>query len=121
MAHFLHQRQCFHVLSIHRTNIESLEDGDIAAENCLIHIDDYNVLGVFNIEDATNNNWTPRLYFPLNNAESISFKRIKSAGGRHSMGRMVIKGVFSIPKEKITIKLDVNQYDELVAASRSWP
>lgn len=87
----------------------------------MIHVDRFNVLGVFDMKEANNNNWEPLLHFPLNNADSIRFKKVRSSTGQYAIGRMDIKGKFSLMKEKVTIKMDLRNYNALVAASRSWP
>lgn len=118
---YLHGRQCFAIAKIFRSPGDSNNDGALIAENCLIHIDKFYVLCVFDFEEASNNCWDHKLHFPLGNAESISFKKIRSASGKYSMGRLVIKGSFGSTAEKITMKMGLEYYNELVDASQSWP
>ena len=117
----LHGRQYFLVSRIFRGADDSEGEGALIAENCAIHVDCFNVLCVFKIGEVIKNSWKHMLHFPLNNAESLKFKMIRNTSGKHTMGRLVIKGVFSFAMEKITMKMNINDYNELLEASRSWP
>ena len=98
----------------------SSHDGSVIADNSLVHIDGFNVLCVFDADDAMNNNWIHKMYFPLNNAASITFKRIVRASRRHMLGWLVITGLFGLQEEKITIKMDLPNYNELLTTRQLW-
>jgi len=117
----IHNQKCFVVSKIFRAHHDSGADGTLIAEDCLIHIDAFNVLCVFDVDEARNNRWNIAMYFVLNDADSIVFRKITSSTGSFSMGRMVITGLFGLQREKITMKMDLLQYKKLVEASRSWP
>ena len=59
--------------------------------------------------------------FNLNDAETIDFRKIRSAGGNHIMGKLVIHGVFGLVAEKITLKFELEEYNKLFEASQLWP
>ena len=113
-------RQRFAVWKIFRANLDSKDDGELIAENCVVVVDEFNVLCVFDNEEELSSVWDPKIYFPLNEAVSTNKRKIRSARGTHKMGRVVIKGRFGLVPEKITFKMEITEYNKLVQASHSW-
>ena len=114
-------RVCHLVTKIFRSDHDSNNDGELIAENCFIVIDEFNVLTIHSFEDTKNNLWQPQLHFCLNDSDEISFKKIRSANGNHVMGRIVLKGRFGLVREKITLKMDLEEFDRVFNESKSWP
>ena len=121
--YFLFEKEVYPARKIFRASSgDSDEDGLVIAENCLLLLDDYNVLSIFDADRGIENTWDDVLHvFPLNNATSIVFKKIQSTSGRHVMGRVVIKGLFRLTVEKVTIKMDLHHYNELIEAINQRP
>ena len=116
MPNFLNQGQVFPTLKIFRTLPNSKEDGDVIAESCLIVLDKFNVLSVHDPEVAKRDIWNPLHHFCLHDANSIVFKKIRSASGKLAMGRVVIKGLFRLEEEKVTFKMNRQHYKEFQEA-----
>ena len=109
--------ESFWAVAIFRGHPQSRVDGALIARGCSFFVDSFNVLCVRSEDQSIRST----IYFPLNNAKSIDFKKIRSGTGRLTMGRVTLVGLFGSEEEKITIKLDLDDYNRLIEASRSWP
>ena len=115
---------CFFVTHCFRTRSDFEGDGFLFLKDCVIGIDKEKVLCLFNSEDVMEKIWDePLLRIPLAGKETkeISFKKIRSSGRNHTMGRVQLKGLYREGWcEKITIKMEIPVYNKIVQLVRSW-
>lgn len=115
---------CFFATHCFRTRSDFEGDGFLLFEDCVISIDAVKCLCLFNFEDAMNEIWDKSLLtIRLDGAETtdIGFKKISSAGGSHTMGRVCLKGFYRDARhEKITFKMQLPKYNKAVRLVLSW-